>query len=54
MQWYQVVAIILMIIPVGYHLAKNGQNRFDKYSVWDRIINASIWAGILYAGGFWS
>lgn len=54
MNWYQVVAIILMILPIGYHLAKHGQKRDDSYNAFGRMIVATYWAVILYYGGFWS
>lgn len=54
MNWYQVVAIILLIIPVAVHGVKHGEYTNAKYSFWGKLFGISLWVGILYAGGFWS
>lgn len=54
MNWYQVVAIILMTIPVAVHGVNHGDYTHNKFNFWGRLLNVSLWAGVLYAGGFWS
>lgn len=54
MQWYQVVTIILLTIPVAVHGVKHGEYMTGgPYNFWIRLVGSFMWVGILYAGGFW-
>ena len=52
MQWPQIVVIVLMAMGVTVHLVKNGEPSNTKFNFLAKLGATAIWAGLLYAGGF--
>lgn len=52
MQAPQVIWIILATLGIGISLAKDGQQKDDKYSFFTSTICTGLVAGLLYWGGF--
>lgn len=50
----QITMMCLLALSVGIHVAKHGEPRRDKYSVWTGLLAAAINIAILWWGGFWS
>lgn len=56
LHWPQVTMMILMILSVGYALAKDGEPKpsDEKYSFVSQVFWKAVSAAILYYGGFWT
>ncbi len=48
----QIIAISLVMLDLGFAIAKHGQPRTRPYSQFDSLINSAIWLGLMYWGGF--
>lgn len=54
MEFPQILVIVLLILGVIVHIVNHGQPTGDTYNGIFKFIANCIWAGILYAGGFWN
>jgi hypothetical protein len=52
--WPEGIYLVLLILTLGYTLAKDGQPKNDKYSFWATTLSAGLVLGLLYWGGFFS
>jgi len=48
------MVIVLLFMGLALHIAKNGEQRHDKYSAGWSFVNALITLGLLYWGGFFN
>lgn len=53
MRWPQIAMIMILGASVGLALAKDGEQKTEKYSFVVTLMSAVIEAIILGAGGFW-
>jgi len=53
MGWPQVTTVALMAMSIGIHIVKHGEHR-EPYSMWVALTSSGIYAGLLYAGGFFN
>lgn len=49
---WQIIYICLTMASLGIHIAKHGEPREDKYSMWLSMISTAIVYTLLYKGGF--
>ncbi len=50
----QILVIVLFVMSLSFNLAKNGEQRHDKYSVGWTFVGTLIMSGLLYWGGFFN
>lgn len=48
----QLIYLFLMLLGLGFSLAKNGEPHTEKYSFFSALFRSAIVFGILYWGGF--
>lgn len=53
MGWPQVTWIALASVSVAIAGVKHGESK-GKWSFWGSILNAGLYSGLLYAGGFFA
>ena len=49
----QILVIVLWALSLGLTLAKHGEPRGGKESVWTALVGVAIMAALLWWGGFW-
>jgi hypothetical protein len=52
--WPQFVLAGLLVLSLGFTLAKDGQLRTDKHSFGRSVVFTALWVWLLYMGGFWT
>jgi hypothetical protein len=54
MKWYQVIAVMWLSMSMATAILKHGKRPTAPYHMGYYAVALSLWAGILYAGGFWT
>ena len=54
LQWPQVIWIVLVLLGLGIHIAKNGEPNPTTYSAWRQLFYIALTAALLSWGGFFS
>lgn len=49
---YKIILLSLMVLNLGYVLAKHGDKKDENYNFWYSSFNVSVWLGLLYGAGF--
>jgi hypothetical protein len=53
MSFWQILAIVYLVLMVICGLVLDGHPRSGKYSFFDMLCTAVVYAIVLYGGGFW-
>jgi hypothetical protein len=53
LHWPQITMAVLMLLEIGFFIAKHGEPRKGNYSVWEKLFSVALLGALLYFGGFW-
>lgn len=48
----QIIYVVLIALSLGIHLARHGEPRNARFSIWSGLVNASASIGLVWWGGF--